>query len=237
MAADLRPGPELGSGAPGCRPNPGCLAWSAGLAVAAVLAAIAGLFLLLGPDGPEPARIAGAESPSPPPASQPAAPASPAAEPDRWTVELADPAGGRPLLRSGGPELAYRQTRLGDVDLAVAELVGGSYEGSGDARTIEFYGGTLTRPLAAAELEQSAAGRLQAGFAVNFPNLTPVDDQVRQYDPGPLGGQLWCTSYQDGYYACGWLDEQTLGYVFVIGGSEAGTAELLVRLRADTEVR
>jgi hypothetical protein len=180
--------------------------------------------------------VAGGTPTATAPAGTPAA-SPPPAEVDRWAVVLADPAGGRALLGTGGPEVAYRQTLLADLGLEVVELVGGRYEGSGEAASVDFHGGTLVEPRTAAELDQSAGDLLAAAFEANFPNLTPVDDQVREYGAGPLGGRLWCTSYPDGYYACGWLDEQTVGYVFVIGGSEAGAADLLVQMRADLEVR
>jgi hypothetical protein len=175
-----------------------------------------------------------------PTSTAPAAPAdlpSLTPEPDRWRVVVADPAGGLALLREGSPELPVRQSGMADAGIEVIELVGGGYEVSSETPSVEFYGGTLAEPLTGQELADSASTLLQTTFRVNFPNLTPVDEQIRAYDAGPLGGQLGCTTYDGDYYACGWLDEQTIGYVFVIGGTEAGTAELLLSLRADTELR
>jgi hypothetical protein len=151
-------------------------------------------------------------------------------------VVLADPAGGRALFRSGGPEIPLRQTAMANAGVAVLELVGGRYEGPGDALTVDLLGGTLAQPLTGPQVDAAAGAMLETTFRVNFPNLTPLDE-LRKYEAGPLGGQVRCASYDGGYYACGWLDEQTIGYVFVVGGTEADTAALLVTMRAAVEVR
>lgn len=233
----LPPQPEMypPADAPGCLPaRPGCLLWSAGAFAAVVLGAILLYLMVLRPGGddPEPGRVVAGGTPT---ATAPAA-SPPPAEPDRWAVELADPAGGLSLAGEGGAEVAYRQEVLAGIGVEVIELVGGQYEGSADAPSVSFHGGTLVEPRDAAELAEPAGELLAEAFAVNFPNQTPTGD-AREHDAGPLGGQLWCVSYQDGSFACGWLDEQTIGYVFVFGGSEAGAAELLVKMRADLEVR
>lgn len=199
----------------------------AGLVVLVVL----GIVLLRPDNRDDPGRIAAGATATPQSSPTPAPPP----EADRWTVVVADPAGGLALQREGGPELPHRQDSMARAGIEVIEVVGGGYQG--ETLSVEFYGGTLAEPLTAGQVDERAGGLLQTTFAVNFPNLTPVQEQVRRYDAGPLGGQVGCSSYDGGYYACGWLDEQTIGYVFVIGGTEAGTAALLLSLRADTEVR
>lgn len=228
-------------------PNPfrwargGCLLW-AGLAVLLlVVLGIISINVLWGGEeggGPRPDRVqAGASPTATTPAGTPAASPTPAGA-DRWTVVVTDPAGGLALLREGSPELPHRQRSMAAAGIEVLELVGGQYEDPGQTVVVDFYGGTLAEPLTGAQMDGSAAGLLQATFAANFPNLTPDGEQVRQYDAGPLGGFVGCSSYDGGSYsACGWLDEQTIGYAFVIGGTEADTAALLLDLRADTEVR
>jgi hypothetical protein len=119
--------------------------------------------------------------------------------------------------------------------IAVNELVGGGYQAPDGAMSVDFFGGELTDPRSGSELGETARSTLEDVFRANFPNPTPTGES-RDYDAGPLGGHVWCVTYDEvGGYACGWLDEWTVGYVFGLGGTEAGTAELLVAWRSDTE--
>jgi hypothetical protein len=239
-AAAGNPPPTLRPDAPGCLPvSPGCLAWLIGLSVLA-LALVIGLgFGLLrddDPDGPIPGGpVPG--GPIGPSRDYPEASPTTADTSDRWAVVMTDPAGGRALLRDGGPEVPHRQTAMAGAGVSVLELVGGRYEGTGEVLSIDLFGGTLAQPLTGPQVDAAAEAMLETTFRVNFPNLTPLDNQLRPYHPGPLGGQVQCASYDGGYSACGWLDEQTIGYVFVVGGTEADAAAMLVSMRSDVEMR
>jgi hypothetical protein len=209
--------------------NRGCLYWALGLLV---LLGLGGslLFVYLQDRAEEPPggdRVTSEqrqESPAPPsPGGDP-----PAEQPDPVRLVLPDEAGGLDLTFSGGPEVAARQASMERAGIAVTELVGGRYEG-GDV-LVTFHGGGLAEPLTTAQVDENGRELLETTFAANFPNLTP--GASTGYDAGPRGGQVWCTAYDDvSSHACGWLDEETVGFVFRSGGAESDTADLLVRMR------
>ena len=162
------------------------------------------------------------------PAGDATSAASPAQDAPRWVVVLSQQAGGLALTFSGGPELPVRENSMVNASIAVENLVGGRYESTG-GDVVDFHGGTLAGP------PLDARATIETTFRANFPNLTP-DDESRQYDAGELGGEVWCESYSIGSSACGWVDEWTIGYVFIVGGDEPDTAALLVEMRPDLEV-
>jgi hypothetical protein len=176
-----------------------------------------------------------------------AAPSSGRALTAAATVDLPGQAGG--LERQhvpGGPELEHRQDALARIGLPLRALVSDRYAAADDpSMSVTFYGGELAGPMAGPQVEQSARDLLEAAFEASFPNLTAVEPS-QQYEAGPLGGQVWCRTYDIGVfepqhvYACGWLDEWTLGFLFVgtpaaLDLTEADAADLLVAMRADIE--
>jgi hypothetical protein len=134
-----------------------------------------------------------------------------------------------------GPTLA-RLTGSGLADPAVAFYAA---PGGREPR-LTFAGGTFARPLTAAEVAGAAKTKLDAEFGT-----TPhtFDGQSRTFDPGPLGGEVRCTTLTARAAArklamCGWVDRWTLGYVVDSSrtGSEAELARLLVTMRKDLEL-
>jgi hypothetical protein len=88
-----------------------------------------------------------------------------------------------------------------------------------------------------------ALGLGVAGGGVDVPV-----SELRRYDAGPLGGQVWCQTLQHTLlttqtsYVCGWVDQSTVGTFSVshdaiqdLGLTEADAAALLVQMRADIE--
>jgi hypothetical protein len=181
--------------------------------------------------GPEERRgQAGGPTQQATPEATPAATPSPPPLDPQWTVLLPDPAGGLPLARSGGSELPHRESAMQQAGIPVTNLVGGQYGMPDGSVAIDFFGGEL-------EAAPGGSGQetLEATFRANFPNLTPAGP-AREYEPGELGGEVWCVSYTEAASsACGWVDEWTIGYVFALNTDQADSADWLLRLRADTE--
>ena len=209
-----------------------CLYWSLGLLL---LLGLGGslLFIYL-QDGAEDLaegdRVTNQTEPSPAVPSPGGDP--PAERPDPVRLVLPDEAGGLTLTFSGGGEVPARQAAMDAAGVEVTELVGGRYE-DGDV-LVDFHGGGLAEPLTPAQVDESGRELLETTFAANFPNLTPGESTG--YDPGSLGGQVWCTSYADpASHACGWVDERTIGYVFRTGTGEGDTAALLRDMREDIQ--
>ena len=207
----------------------GCLGWVLGGGLLLGLTGALLFFLFSNGDDPD-GEQAGPPGAAPSPTAAAPAEPTPVVAPQPAGFDLPERAGGLDLTFSGGPEVQARQDSMQRAGIAVTELVGGRYEG-GDV-VVTFHGGGLAEPLTAAQVDGTGRELLETTFAVNFPNLIPGGSTG--YDPGALGGQVWCTAYDDvSSHACGWLDEETIGYVFRTGGQEADTAELLGRMRGD----
>jgi hypothetical protein len=72
--------------------------------------------------------------------------------------------------------------------------------------------------------------------------IAPTSSEMRQYDAGPLGGRVWCQTYEykvlkkGTLVACGWVDQWTVGTIVVNpAADEVGVAARLVAMRADIE--
>jgi hypothetical protein len=112
---------------------------------------------------------------------------------------------------------------------------------------VAFWGAELAEPRApdGPKAIEEAFGRAGLGASAGF---AATSDQLRSYDAGPLGGQVWCQTYKyqvlktTTFYACGWMDQGTVGTIVVndyavadLGLTEAGAATLLVAMRKDIE--
>jgi hypothetical protein len=109
--------------------RPGCLLWLAALLVTAGAVssfALAAALDLVG--GPEERRgqAGGPTHQATLEATPAATPSAPPADP-QWTVLLPDPAGGLPLVQSGGPELPHRESAMQQAGIPVTNLVGGQF--------------------------------------------------------------------------------------------------------------
>jgi hypothetical protein len=209
----------------------GCLGWLLGGGLLLGLTGALLFFLFANGDDPDGGQAGPPGAAPSPTATAPAEP-TPVVAPEPAGFDLPEQAGGLDLTFSGGPEARARQDAMERAGIAVTELVGGRYEG-GDV-LIDFHGGGLAEPLTPAQVDESGRELLETTFAASFPNLTP--GQSTGYDPGPRGGEVWCTAYDDtASHACGWVDERTIGFVFRTGTAEADTAALLRDMREDIQ--
>ncbi|HZN74466.1 MAG TPA: hypothetical protein VFC00_22585 [Micromonosporaceae bacterium] len=120
----------------------------------------------------------------------------------------------------------------------------GLYQAGRGLGRVYFWGAELAQPPPVDQtiVEQALGMGVIAGGL-----LVPNSSQLRQYDAGPLGGQVWCQTYRhkvlaQTLYGCGWVDQSTVGTISVndyalteLGLTEAEAAALLVRMRADIE--
>jgi hypothetical protein len=150
---------------------------------------------------------------------------------------LAEQAGGLTLLGGADAELAARAEAMMRAGIELRDMISGRYGPSvEEGEQATFYGGVLAVPIPEQELDARAVPILDDIFRVNFPNLHEGGLPSREYDPGTLGGHLRCRSYPDvSRYACGWVDQFTVGYTFGLAESEQAAAAQLVALRADVE--
>jgi hypothetical protein len=113
---------------------------------------------------------------------------------------------------------------------------------------VHFWGVELAEPPPPPQAVGSAMVKDAFDLGVNGGGRTFVPrSELRQYDAGPLGGQVWCQTFRDTLipqtsYACGWVDQSTVGTISVshyaiedLRLSEAKAAPLLVRMRGDIE--
>jgi hypothetical protein len=137
---------------------------------------------------------------------------------------------------------------IGGVPLR--RVVPGLFQAGDGLGRVYFWGVELAAPLPAQTVDQAGPAMISEAFrrglsvGVSFvPSSEP-----RRYDPGPLGGRVWCQTFTHTLlttqtsYACGWVDRSTVGSILVnsyaredLHLTEAQAAELLVAMRANLE--
>jgi hypothetical protein len=131
----------------------------------------------------------------------------------------------------------------------VRRTVQGLFQARGGLGRVYFWGVELAEPpppqaVGSAMVKDAFDLGVNAGGKTLVPRSAP-----RQYDAGPLGGQVWCQTFKHRLlaqisYACGWVDQSTVG-PNAIGHyaikdprlTEAKAAALLVKMRADIETQ
>jgi hypothetical protein len=129
----------------------------------------------------------------------------------------------------------------------VRRVVQGLFQADSGTLGAYFWGVEFAEPpppqaVGSATIEAAFVMGVTSG-GVDVPVFEP-----RQYDPGPLGGQVWCQTFRhvllttQTSYACGWVDQSTIGTISIghsaivdLGLTEANAAALLVEMRADIE--
>jgi hypothetical protein len=147
--------------------------------------------------------------------------------------------------QEGGPTRPDQNRPVGGVP--VRRVVQGLFQAGDGLGRVYFWGVEFAEPpspqaLGFATIEEAF------GMGVTSGNVHIPVSEPRQYDTGPLGGQVWCRTFRhvllttQTSYACGWVDQSTVGTISVghdaiqdLGLTEADAAALLVQMRADIE--
>jgi hypothetical protein len=132
----------------------------------------------------------------------------------------------------------------------VRRIVPGLYQAGGGLGRVYFWGAELAQPLTPEAVDRSGSALIEEAFGRGLTvgvNSVP-SSELRRYEPGPLGGQVWCQTFRHTLlttqtsYACGWADQSTVGTISVnsyaredLRLTEAQAAALLIAMRANIE--
>jgi hypothetical protein len=167
-------------------------------------------------------------------------------------LTIPDRAGGLSKLQLGSGQEGGRasqpdQKPVGGVP--VRRTVQGLFQAGNGLGRVYFWGVELAEPpppqsIGAATIKEAF------GLGVSSGGVDAPSSEARQYDAGPLGGQVWCQTLKHTLlstqtrYACGWMDQSTIGTISVshdaiedLGLTEADAAALLVQMRSDIETQ